>query len=164
MHLKKNKRISQNNILLIVFIMVTLIACKKATTSNDIWIIEKGSKILDLKFPDSIYKGNLVTGYVKYDLNIDTIDEVNIIDRWLYLYISTESKDLGLSEIKKNNHSIFLDTIGGGEFKVDLRFPNSGYNFINGAIEDIVLVKSNDSTKVLTIVYETNFLRQIMVK
>jgi hypothetical protein len=164
MHLKIIKEIIQNYLSLFLFIMLIFSSCEKELKPNQTWIIEPGSKILALKFPDSVYKNDLQVGYIKYDLRLDSISHDDVIDRWLYLYITTESKTPGLSAIKKSKYSIFLDTIGQGNFQFKLKFPNSGNKFINGTIEDVLLVQGKDTTKVFTIIYETNFLREFKVK
>ncbi len=154
----------------LVLVISIMSSCKKEkkTTWN---LIEKPktqiekSIILSFEFNDTVAINQEVSGKLKYNLQIDSLKQSDIDDRFLLLYLTAEGFDLNLKNIQKTNHRIFTDTIGNGTIDFSFSFKKIGNNFLNGIIEDkIILKKPTIDGTIMIRTNEVSLTKNIFVK
>lgn len=121
-------------------------------------------KIIDFIFPDTVNVNKQIGGELKYDLRLDTIEPSEIIERYIYLYTSTEIS-VNVMDIEKKKHKIFLDTIGDGTFNFNIKFDNLGNTSFTLILQDNILMKSRNSQEKMDVLTdEIIILRNVYIK
>lgn len=124
------------------------------------------SKIINFSFPDSVRMNKMTKGKVIYSLQLDTIEESEIIERFLFLYVTSDTIHSGFSasDIKKKNHRIFTDTIGNGMLNFQVSFTNTNNYQLNCIVQDVILLKNTDPEfPMLEYIRETAIINKVVV-
>lgn len=147
------RMISKKNILLlsIVFIQFLMFSCKNEEKKKD----EKKENTLKqiefiVEFPDTVYVNQKYNGKIKYKSILDTIT-TNFGDKKKYRYVLfyqtlVDKPDPDYKHLKKvakmvgadNNREIIID---------DIIFSKTGTHYIDGIINDYVLIDLNEKNK-----------------
>lgn len=168
-----NKRI-----LKLVFVAIIILSCTKqnknltsegeqSSTGTLDYVTQdiENSKITKFTFPDTIFINQKVTGKIKYNIELDTLDLSKIFKRYIFLYVSTETYETGVKAIEKVKHKIFIDSLGEGNFIFNASFKNKGNNIVNGVIQDVILYNVElENGKKLTSEEETIIMKKVYVK
>lgn len=114
-------------------------------------------------FYDTVYRNKSYEGYIKYKSNFDTINSKQGDRRFTLYYAKSTSKLTSeYSEIKMQT----LDTFGSknnNEIPIKFNFKNLGKNYVDGFIEDQILVPTKDSTKVRVITQDARITFKVFV-
>jgi len=123
------------------------------------------NKILNFKFPDTVYAKIKTRGVLTYDLQLDSSISSKLTNRFVFLYVTTDFVEGGSKEIAKRKHSIYKDTIGDGNYIFEVTFEDKGANVLSLAIEDNLILKSEiDSIAIDYGVEETSIHYPVFVK
>jgi len=117
-------------------VLVIFISCVK---EKKIESYNEDDKILDLLFPDTVLINKNIAGKIIYNMEIDTLKKSEIIDRFMFLYVTTDKEGIDIRSIKNTNHKIFVDTIRTGVYNFKASFNNVGNNMLNLVFEDVVM-------------------------
>ena len=147
---------------IILLFLITLFSCVNSDGRKNSVVeesMEEKSKekleILEFKLKDTISLDEIVTGNILYNTALEKIEESNISSRYIFFHYSINEKNqvLSLEEIKEDEKSwIQEDTLGNGRFEFKFQYstkenePNKRKVF-HGAIEDIRILKSKDTTQ-----------------
>lgn len=154
----------------IVFIILSSIfcSCEDRTTKSPSKNGIIPQELLVLNIPDSVVNGENIMGSIKYNREIDSLTPKDISSRYVFLHLTTSSKqkNLSIETIKTENRMVFEDTVGNGIFDFDIVFEKSGNQILNGVIEDIIILNEQieEQDKVRIITKETSVSKNIFVK
>lgn len=154
------------NLVLILLAVFIIISCsdnkgdKKASKKN------LGSKyIFSIKhFPDTVLVDKIYEGEIEYESELDTINLPNEDERFIFLYITTQKGSFkDIEAIKKVEHEVFkIDKNGIIAFR--FKFKNTGVNYFNGMIEDMVILNNHyKDGKARIITHLTEIKKEVFV-
>lgn len=127
----------------------------------------ENSKILNINFHDTIKANNNIHGELIYNLKLDTIKQSDIVERFLFLYVTSESLKVGgyVDEIKKTSHKIFTDTIGNGIIEFNVEFNEKGKNLLTCVLQDVLFLKGRNNEEALVeYIIETEMHKKVYVQ
>ena len=151
-----------NKTLLFCITILTLLSCKKDGNLNEI-ILSK--EILNFNFPDKVYVNHSIDGNLKYNLNIDSISDNEIEDRFIFLHVTVGNEVETVDEVKKLDYKTFIDTTRSGTFNFNATFKELGVNLLSGVIEDQIILNTVDKEgNVRLITRETSFSKRVQVQ
>ncbi|MCF6348217.1 MAG: hypothetical protein L3J20_07950 [Flavobacteriaceae bacterium] len=155
-------RIDLKIVVQISILFLIIVSCKrkiektemiigKQKDTVDKFVDMKNTKIKDFILQDTIYREVYTYGKLKYDMSVDSIEESNIEERVIMLYVSIDKDAKSFEEIKKSRQNIFIDTIGDGTFNFKFMFTDAGENVLSLALDDQIYLKkypSGDSIEI----------------
>ncbi|MCF6349292.1 MAG: hypothetical protein L3J20_13525 [Flavobacteriaceae bacterium] len=97
-------------------------------------------------------------GEIKYIDKIDTINESEIGERYIMMYLSIDDYANTFEEIEKTKQGIFIDTIGNGTYRFKVKFNEHGNKEIKLAIEDLAFIKNYSNSNEVLILKRYSFL------
>jgi hypothetical protein len=105
--------------------------------------------ILKFVFPDTVDLNMKIYGKLKYNLELDSVTESKLLDRFVFLFVTSEYVEGGSKEIMERDHSIFKDTIGDGTHFFNITFDNRGKKVISLAIQDNLIFETDTDSSAI---------------
>jgi len=158
----------KNNIkwtFLLVSILIFVFACKNEVKPKELEIYSEDTNRFELIMNDTISVSNIARGSINYDTELDTLKASDIKKRYIFLHlISQSNKRLTFDEIKSKSDWIYVDSLNlNGDFKFNILCDKIGYNTINLAIEDVIILNDLVDDKVRILTDEISIAKDIYV-
>jgi len=100
-----------------------------------------------INFPKNVNLNKDIKGEVIFDLELDSIYKSDLIERYTFLYVTTEKLvRLNAKSIQNVDHEAFVDTLLRGKFNFKVKFKKTGERSLFLVIEDNLLLKSKDTS------------------
>ena len=133
--------------------LLGIFSCKKVNTDDIPHRLNfqyNSKKMLELRMTDVVTLNDTLTGLIRFDKSLDSSLTSRLIERFTYLYLTTEKTDSNSSEsIQRVDHKVFGDKKKEGDFKFFLIFDSPGEKIITFAIEDNLLLKPIDTNSLI---------------
>ena len=133
--------------LILTGLIMLLMSCREnISTKNDVDVSsDTNSSVIETRysfnFPDTVIVGQIYKGTIKYISPLDTIKLKERDRRYLWFYARGNVDMITLKELFKVEHDTFV-SIGSGIIPVNnIVFNKKGENYINGYIEDQVVIE-----------------------
>lgn len=174
--MQKSKRQLKNskltNIFLSFYILTIIASCnsgdkkktEKSTFSSDKnVVVEDYNTLYSVQFPDTVIVGKKNKGLIKYSSPLDTIKLSNNDRRYTWLYVKGHKDTLSLKELFKIEHDTFAMISDGKIPLYDFVFNKTGENYIDGYIEDQVVIDNFDKEKSRIITETSRIKKKVFV-
>ncbi len=150
----------------IIILIILTFSCRKEkrkkiteTRINKKKIVNiDSSRISIIKSPKYLLINKYSYGEIKYIDKIDTINESEIGERYIMMYLSIDDYANTFEEIEKTKQGIFIDTIGNGTYRFKVKFNEHGNKEIKLAIEDLAFIKNYSNSNEVLILKRYSFL------
>ena len=144
------------NVCVVITFLILLLSCEKKTTKvNKEYNDERVSQLVgaeySMEFPDTVYRNQSYEGQIYYKGSFDTII-TELVNKEKYRYIlfrslKSENVDYTVEHLKR----IVKDTFGAVTNRIiplnNVVFGNKGEFFIDGIIEDTVIIDSHEKNE-----------------
>ncbi len=121
--------------------IITCLSCNEVKKEEQKPLEPKIKEVVyTLSFPDTVIVGKKNKGLIKYSSILDTIKLKPQDRRYLVFYAKAHKDSLELENLLKKEHDTFV-SIGEGKIPIyDLSFNEKGINYLDGYIEDQIVV------------------------
>ncbi|GEM_PF-3464552 len=120
------------------------------------------SKIMDIKFNDTVFQNIQFNGAIKYDMKLDSLKKSDISYRGVIFFASIFENSQTFEQIGKTAFAAdVIDSVivdGVHIFNFSGKFKNSGIDTVRIAVEDVIIPKGDTTKETINISKGYSFL------
>jgi len=146
---------------LLILIGLAFISCKKDSKIQEEPL--NTSKEVYLDFPDTTYVGTNIFGSIEYHSQLDTIVLKKGDRRYIRFYGTITNTKINIQGLKQMKLDTFVSINDSVIPVYDIKFKNLGLNYLDGYVEEVVVLNKFKDTLSRIITNETRVTKNILV-